>query len=62
MPGTLGMQVKVKPIPDSACTTLVKRPHYSVLDKGKVRYNIDYEIPHWRDSLNNKMSQLWNIK
>jgi dTDP-4-dehydrorhamnose reductase len=61
----LGMPVKVKrlkPIPASEYTSLAKRPHYSVLDKRKIRDIIDYEIPHWRDSLLNMLSELQNVK
>ena len=29
----------------------VKRPHYSVLDKTKVKETFGIEIPHWKDSL-----------
>lgn len=29
----------------------VKRPHYSVLDKTKIKETFDLKIPYWRDSL-----------
>ena len=31
--------------------TKAQRPHYSVLDKTKVRETFGIEIPYWRDSL-----------
>ena len=50
----LGYPVKtnrVKPIPTADYPTLATRPHYSVLSKGKIRGFLDYDIPHWRESL-----------
>lgn len=35
-----------------------KRPHYSVLDKTKVKETFAIGIPHWRDSLRYCMTQL----
>ena len=61
----LGMPInakKVTPIPGSEYTTLAQRPHYSVLSKNKIRGVINYEIPHWRDSLVNMLRELQNIK
>lgn len=34
------------------------RPHYSVMDKTKVKETFDVEIPHWKDSLTICMSML----
>lgn len=45
------IEVKVKPIKTEAYPTPAKRPHYSVLDKTKIKNNFDVEIPYWRDSL-----------
>lgn len=45
------IEVKVKPIRTEAYPTPAKRPHYSVLDKTKIKNNFDVEIPYWRDSL-----------
>lgn len=50
----LGYPVKtnrVKPIPTSDYPTAAIRPHYSVLSKRKIRGLLDYDIPHWRESL-----------
>ncbi len=61
----LGLPVRVRritPIPASEYTTLAERPHYSVLNKQKVRDVIDFDIPHWRESLVNMMNQLRNTK
>ena len=42
---------KVNPISTEAYPTLAKRPHYSVLDKSKIKEKYALEIPYWRDSL-----------
>ncbi|MFI3330559.1 MAG: dTDP-4-dehydrorhamnose reductase [Rikenellaceae bacterium] len=41
----------VKPIHSDEYPSLVTRPHYSVLDKTKIKANFGLEIPHWRVSL-----------
>jgi len=43
--------IKVVPIKSKAYPTPAKRPHFSVLDKTKIKTNLQIEIPHWRDSL-----------
>lgn len=43
--------IKVVPIKSEAYPTPAKRPHFSVLDKTKIKTNLQIEIPHWRDSL-----------
>lgn len=37
-----------------------RRPHFSVLDKTKVKKTFGVEIPHWKDSLTVCMSMLMN--
>lgn len=46
------VDITVLPIPSSAFITRAKRPHYSVLDKAKIKRVMGLEIPYWRDSLN----------
>ncbi len=53
---------RVAPIPASDYKALATRPAYSVLSKNKIRSVIDYEIPHWRESLNNMLTQLRRIQ
>lgn len=43
--------VKLKPVLSESFPTKAKRPHYSVLDKQKIKDTFDLAIPHWRDSL-----------
>jgi dTDP-4-dehydrorhamnose reductase len=42
---------KVKPIQTKDYPSLAKRPHYSVLNKSKIKIDFKIEIPYWRDSL-----------
>jgi dTDP-4-dehydrorhamnose reductase len=44
--------IKVLPVASSAFVTKAKRPHYSVLDKTKIKAALEIEIPYWRESLN----------
>jgi dTDP-4-dehydrorhamnose reductase len=46
------VDMKVLPVASSAFITKAKRPHYSVLDKTKIKQVLGIEIPYWRDSLN----------
>lgn len=45
------VEIKVNPILTSNYPTLAKRPYFSVLDKTKIKLNLEIKIPHWRDSL-----------
>ena len=42
---------KVKPILSKDYPTKAKRPHYSVLDKTKLKTDFELDIPHWLYSL-----------
>ena len=41
---------KIKPIETKDYPTLAKRPHYSVLNKSKIKKDFEIKIPFWRDS------------
>ncbi len=41
----------VNPVLSDQFPTPAKRPHFSVLNKSKIRDNFGIEIPYWRDSL-----------
>lgn len=45
------IDIDLKPIRSSAYPLPAKRPSYSVLDKEKIKENLQIRIPHWRDSL-----------
>lgn len=42
---------KVIPVHSSEYSTKAERPHYSVLDKTKIKETYDIEIRHWKDAL-----------
>ena len=48
----------VKPLHTSEYPTKAKRPHYSVLDKMKIKETYHIEIPYWMDSLQSCISEL----
>jgi len=59
----IGYPVKTKrvsPIPTSDYPTPATRPAYSVLSKRKIRGVLDYDIPHWRESLRTMLLQNFN--
>ncbi|MBU2938048.1 dTDP-4-dehydrorhamnose reductase [Lacinutrix sp. C3R15] len=51
------IKIKVLPIPSKAYPTPAKRPHFSVLDKTKIKTNLQMEIPYWRDSLKKALAK-----
>ena len=46
-----GVHCEVSPILSSEYKTLAVRPHYSVLDKSKIKSVFGMNIPYWEDSL-----------
>ncbi len=48
----------IQPIPTEDFPLPAKRPAYSVMSKVKIRSVLDYQIPHWRDSLCAMLEQL----
>ena len=42
---------QVKPLHTSEYPAKAKRPHYSVLDKSKIKATYDLEVPYWMESL-----------
>ena len=49
--GQIAIQCEVRPILSSEYPAKTPRPHYSVLDKAKIKKTFGIEIPYWRDSL-----------
>lgn len=49
---------KVRPLHTSEYPTPAARPHYSVLDKTKIKNTYGIEIPYWADSLRECISKL----
>ena len=48
----------VKPLHTEEYPTPAKRPHYSVLDKTKIKNTYHIEIPYWMDSLESCIAEL----
>jgi len=48
----------VKPIHTYEYPALATRPHYSVLDKTKIKKTLNIEIPYWEDSLKDCIKEL----
>ena len=46
-----GIECKVNPIESSAYPVRTPRPHYSVLNKTKIKTTFSIEVPYWVDSL-----------
>ena len=46
-----GTIVKVNPISTSAYPTKARRPHFSVMDKTKIKTDYNVKVPYWLDSL-----------
>ena len=53
-----GSGCEVLPCRTEDYPTRAKRPHYSVLDKSKVRETFDVKIPHWYDSLRDCLERM----
>ena len=48
----------VRPLHTSEYPTPAARPHYSVLDKTKIKQSYHIEIPYWEDSLKECIEKL----
>ncbi len=60
--GRLGARLRctrVEPILTGEYPTPAKRPAYSVLDKKKVKETFGVSIPHWQDSLERMLNELY---
>ncbi len=49
---------KVSPLKTEEYPTPAQRPHYSVLDKTKIKQTFGIEIPHWEESLRDCIEML----
>jgi len=58
----VGHTCNVMPCRTEDYPTPAKRPHYSALDKAKVRGTFGIEIPHWRDSLVMAVNEYMNTE
>jgi len=56
------LSCKVNPIETSQYPTPAKRPHYSLLNKSKIKNDYNIDIPYWKDSLNECLKALGERK
>jgi dTDP-4-dehydrorhamnose reductase len=54
------VQISVNPILTSGYPLPAKRPHFSVMDKSKIKTAFRINIPHWRESLRVCLSKMEN--
>ena len=52
------LNCKVKPIETKDYPTIAKRPHFSVLNKSKIKLDFNIEIPYWKNSLKKCIEKL----
>lgn len=52
------IQCKVLPIPTSEYPTPAARPHYSVMNKQKIKDTFEIEIPYWKESLKKCITEI----
>ena len=52
------LSCKVLPIETKCYPTAAKRPHYSLLNKTKIKDRYHLEIPYWKDSLRHCLKKL----
>ena len=45
------LDCKINPIETFQYPTPAKRPHYSLLNKSKIKSTFNIEVPYWKDSL-----------
>ncbi|MBS1600674.1 MAG: dTDP-4-dehydrorhamnose reductase [Bacteroidetes bacterium] len=53
-----GSNCKVNPIPTSQYPTPAKRPHYSLLDKSKIKATFNAEIHDWKSNLKSCLDEI----
>ena len=54
--------VKIKPIKTIEYPTKAARPFFSVMDKSKIKNTLAIEIPYWRDSLVNCITEIKSLE
>ncbi len=53
-----GINCRVRPVETQQYPLPARRPSYSVMNKAKIRSRLSIDIPHWKESLRNCISQL----
>ena len=57
-----GIECRVKPIETKEYPTPASRPHYSLLNKAKIKKTFDLSIPYWKESLETCLKTLGERK
>ena len=52
------IDIKLNPIETKDYPTPAKRPHYSVLDKSKIKKEFDIMVPYWKTSLKKCLKEI----
>lgn len=52
------IDIDVLPVNSNAFVTKAMRPHYSVLDKAKIKNTFNISIPYWKESLNRCINRM----
>lgn len=52
------IQCEVNPVKTENYSSIARRPYYSVLDKEKIKRDLNIRIPYWRDSLKDCIRRL----
>ncbi|WP_243347549.1 dTDP-4-dehydrorhamnose reductase [Parabacteroides sp. FAFU027] len=55
----VGIQCKVSPLETADYPTKAKRPHYSVLNKKKIKTTFGITVPYWEESLTDCIAKLF---
>lgn len=56
------LDCKINPIETFQYPTPAKRPHFSLLNKSKIKAKFDIEIPYWKDGLDDCLKRLGERK
>ena len=56
--GFSDIDCRVNPIETKDYPTPAERPHYSLLNKAKIKHDFELEIPYWKDSLQKCIKRL----
>ena len=54
------LDCKINPIETFQYPTPAKRPHFSLLNKSKIKSTFNIEIPYWKDSLLDCIAKIMN--
>ncbi|MDD2781604.1 dTDP-4-dehydrorhamnose reductase [Sulfuricurvum sp.] len=57
-----GVECRVNPITTDQYPTPASRPHYSLLNKSKIKNDFNLSIPYWRDALKECLTTLGETK